>query len=155
MDDVCYTLEKALEKAIESEQNSVEVYRRALKQAKDPQARTILRELALEELEHKQVLEKSLLGETLTLHEKGEATGPSMNLSYFLKEKPLDENAKAQDVMIYAVHDEKRSVDFYQQLASQCAGAPMAGVFSEFARQEKIHLTRLEEVYERLYMGQM
>ena len=155
MDAVCYTLEGAVEKAIESEQQSFQVYREALKKAKDSQAKTVLKELASEELEHKHTLEKALLGETLALHEKSEATGPSMNLSYFLREQPLNESSSAQDVMMHAIHDEKRSVDFYQQLASQCGGAPMAEVFAKLQRQEMIHLTRLEETYEKLYMSQM
>jgi rubrerythrin len=155
MESYCYTLEGALEKAIEEEQHSLEVYRQALKRIEDPQAKEMLKELALEELEHKHILEKALLGETIALHERGESTGPSMNLTYFLKEKTLDEKSSAQDVMIYAIHDEKRSVDFYRQMAAQCKEAPMGELFSKIERQEMIHLTKLEETYEKLYMGQM
>ena len=155
METVCHTLEGALEKAIEGEQHSFDVYRQALKKVKDPNARGVLKDLALEELEHCHTLEKALLGDTVLLHEKGESTGPSMNLTSFLKEKKLNENSSAQDVMIYAIHDEKRSVDFYQQLATQCQGAPMADLFLKLKQQEMIHLTRLEESYEKLYMSQM
>jgi rubrerythrin len=155
MESVCDTLEGALEKAIQSEQNSFEVYRKALKTIENPHARMILKDLALEELEHKHILEKGLIGETLALHDKGEATGPSMNLTAFLMEKPLDSNASAQEVMIYAIHDEKRSVEFYKQMATQCGGAPMEEVFSKLHHQEEIHLTRLEETYEKLYLSQM
>jgi rubrerythrin len=155
METVCYTLEGALEKAIEQEQHSFEMYRQAIKIVKDPRARTVLKEMALEELEHKHTLEKALVGEIVTLHEKGESTGPTMNLSYILQEKSLDENSNPQDVMVYAIHDEKRSVDFYKQMASQCAGAPMEEVFSKLQQDETIHLAKLEEAYEELYMSQM
>ena len=117
--------------------------------------RMVLKELALEELEHKHILEKALFGETIALHEKGEATGTSMNLTYFLRQKPLDENSTPQDVMIYAIHDEKRAVDFYHQMSTRCAGAPMAEVFSSLQQQESIHLAKLEETYEKLYMPHM
>jgi rubrerythrin len=155
MEAVCYTLEAALEKAIGGEQHSFEVYRQALKKVKDPQARRVIKDLALDELEHRHTLEKALFGETVQLHEKGESTGPSMNLTYFLKEKTLNENSSAQDVMIYAIHDEKRAVDFYHQMATQCQGAPMADLFLRLKQQETIHLTKLEETYEKLYMSQM
>ncbi len=155
MDAVCTTLEGALEKAIEEEQRSFEIYRRALKVTGNPQARSVLKDLALEELEHKHALEKALIGETIALHERKESTGPSMNLTILLKEKALDANATAQDVMIYALHDEKRSVDFYGQMATQCGGAPMAEVFTRLQQQEMIHLTRLEELYEKIYMSNM
>ncbi len=155
MEAVCYTLEGALEKAIEQEQHSFEVYRQALRIAKDPQARTVLKDMALEELEHKHILEKALIGEIVALHEKGESTGPTMNLTYFLAEKPLDLDSSPQDVMVFAIHDEKRSVDFYKEMATQCGGAPMEELFSKLQKEETIHLARLEETYEKLYMSQM
>ena len=155
MEAVCYTLEAALEKAIEQERNSFETYRQALKKVNDPQARTVLKELALEELEHKHILQRALIGEAVALHEKGEATGPTMNLTYFLQDKPLDPNSSPQDVMVHAIHDEKRSVDFYNQMVSQCEGAPMEEIFSKLHQEETTHLARLEEAYEKLYLSQM
>ncbi len=155
MDAVCYTLEGALEKAIEQEQNSFEIYRQAIRIVKDPQARVVLKELALEELEHKHTLEKALIGEAVALHEEGESTGPTMNLTYFLEEKPLSPTSSPQDVMVFAIHDEKRSVDFYKEMTTQCGGAPMEDVFSKLQQEETRHLARLEETYEQLYMSQM
>lgn len=155
MEAVCYTLEGALDRAIEHEQHSFDVYRKALTIVKDPQARRVLEELAEEELEHRHTLEKALIGEIVALHEEGESTGPTMNLSYFLQEKPLDENSSPQDVMVYAIHDEKRSVDFYEQMATQCAGAPMQELFSKLHQEEMVHLAKLEETYEKLYLSQM
>src|SRR4030042_4778342 len=130
MEPFCYTLEGALEKAIENEQHSSGVYRHALRVVKDQQTRIILKDLGLEELEHKHTLEKALFGETIALHGKEEATGPSMNLTEILHEKPLTEKSTPQDVMIYAIHDEKKTVEFYRQMASQCSGAPMESGFS-------------------------
>jgi rubrerythrin len=155
MEAVCYTLEAALEKAIEQEQRSFEIYRRALQIVEDPSARKLLKELAEEELGHKHALEKALVGETLTLHEEEEKAGPTMNLTVFVQEKPLDEKATPQDALAFAMHDEKRSVDFYRQMATQCGGAPMEEVFSKLQKEETKHLARLEETYEKLYMSQM
>jgi len=155
MEAVCYTLEAALEKAIEQEGKSFEIYRRALQIVKDPSARKLLKELAAEELEHRHALEKALVGETVALHGEEEKAGPTMNLTLFVQEKPLDENATPQDALAFAMHDEKRSVDFYQQMATQCGGAPMEDVFSKLQKDETKHLARLEETYEKLYMSQM
>ena len=155
MEAVCYTLEGALEKAIEQEQKSFEIYQRALKIVKNPSARKLLKELAEEELGHKHALERALAGGTLALHGEEEKAGPSMNLTLFVQERPLDENASPQDALAFAMHDEKRSVDFYQQMSTQCSGAPMEEIFSEFHREETKHLARLEETYEKLFMSQM
>jgi rubrerythrin len=126
-----------------------------MKKVEDPHARSILKELAREELEHRDSLEKALIGETFAHLDPEEPTGPSMDLTYFLEEKALDESSTAQDVMIYAIHEEKRSVDFYQQMANHCKGAPMGELFSKLHQQEMTHLTRLEETYEKLYMTHM
>ncbi len=155
METVCYTLEGALEKAIEQEKNSLKVYREAMKKVEDPHARAILKELAKEELEHRDALEKALIGETLAHLDPEGPIGPSMELSLFLEEKRLDENSTPQDVMIYAIHEEKRSAEFYQQMANQCKGAPMEELFIKLYKQEMTHLTKLEETYEKLYMPHM
>ena len=155
MEAVCYTLEAALEKAIEQEGKSFEIYRRALQIVKDQSARKLLKELAEEELEHRHALEKALVGETVALHGEEEKAGPTMNLTLFVQENPLDENATPQDALAFAMHDEKRAVDFYQQMATQCGGAPMEVVFSKLQKDETKHLARLEETYEKLYMSQM
>ena len=49
MEGVFYTLEGALEKAIDQEGESFETYRQGGKIVKNPSARKILKELALEE----------------------------------------------------------------------------------------------------------
>ncbi len=57
--------------------------------------------------------------------------------------------------MIHAIHEEKRSVDFYNKLATQCEGAPMSPLFKRLYKDEAGHLARLEELYEKIYMAEM
>jgi rubrerythrin len=78
-----------------------------------------------------------------------------MNLTVFLRKKPLDESASDQDVMLFAIHDEKRAVDFYGKMADMCGGAPMERMFRTLHDDELNHLARLEEVYESHYMKDM
>jgi rubrerythrin len=155
MQEVCYTQEAALKKAIEMEMKSFESYKQAYLKAEDRRAKDLLRDLALEELRHKYALEKAFFEETVVLHDSGLKEGPSMNLAVLLEEKPLDKNATNQDVMIYAIHDEKRAVDFYKSMAGQCSGAPMAEMFQRLRKDEENHLSRLEEFYESVYMREM
>ncbi|MCX5898056.1 MAG: ferritin, partial [Proteobacteria bacterium] len=84
-EEVCYTKEAALTKAIEVEQQSFTTYLRAYKLSHDRSARQLIRELALEELEHKFLLEKAFFEETVALHDSGSDTMPVMKLSLFLK----------------------------------------------------------------------
>jgi rubrerythrin len=154
-EEVCYTREVALEKAIDMETKSFELYKGAYLKAKNRLAKDLLRDLALDELGHKNTLEKAFFEETVALHEAGYGEGPSMKLTMLLEEKPLNANASEQDVMISAIHEEKRAVDFYQKMGDQCGDAPMGGMFRRLSTDEENHLARLEEMYERLYMQEM
>jgi len=106
-------------------------------------------------LDHKYRLEKAFFEESVSLHESGSATGPSMNLTLMLEERPLDSNSTDQDVMIHAIHEEKRAVDFYGKMAEQCGGAPLEKMYRTLAAEEQDHLTRLEEIYEKHYLQEM
>ncbi len=153
--DVCYTREVALEKAIEMEAKSFDAYRSAYLGADERRAKDLLRDLALDELKHKYTLEKAFFEETILLHESGSASGPTMKLALLLEEKPLGRNPSQQDILVHAIHDEKRAVDFYMAMAGQCVGAPMEGMFKTLAGDEEGHLARLEELYESIYMKDM
>ena len=153
MEDVCYTREAALEKAIEMEAKSFTVYKEIYLKADDPLAKDLLRDLALDELKHKYILEKAFFEETVLLHDLGRSEGPTMNLSLLFEEQhPLKESVSVQGVLRYAIQDEKRSVDFYKKLAEQCGGAPMEAMFKQLAQDEEDHLARLEKLYETHYM---
>ena len=155
-EDVCYTREVALEKAIEMETKSFTVYKEIYLKVDDRLAKDLLRDLALDELKHKYTLETAFFEETVLLHDLGHSEGPTMNLSLLLEEQqPLSESASVQGVMRYAIQDEKRAVDFYKKMADQCGGAPMEAMFKQMVQDEESHLARLEELYESHYMPEI
>ena len=55
-------------------------------------------------------------------------------------------------LLLHSIHDEKRTVDFYQAMAGQCVGAPMERMFKTLAEDEEGHLARIEELYESMYL---
>jgi len=151
-EEVCYTREVALEKAIELEIQSFQTYKKAYMKILEPRVKNLVKDLALEELEHKYILEKAYFEEAVALHEEGMEESPSMELALLLMEKPLEDDADDQDVMIHAIHDKKRMVDFYQKMTAHCAGAPMEDMFKKLTKEEINHLAQLEETYESVYM---
>jgi len=155
MEDVCYTREAALERAIEMEAKSFEGYKNAYFRSADRMAKDLLKDLALDELKHKYTLERAFFEDMVLLHDSGTKEGPSMKFSLLFQEKPLKPNASDQEVMIYAIHDEKRAVDFYRNMAEQCGAAPMGDMFNRLAEDEEGHLARLEELYETRFMKDM
>jgi rubrerythrin len=152
MEEVCYTREGALEKAIGMEAKSFDLYKKAYLDSKNRVAKDLLKDLALDELRHKYTLEKAFFEETVFLHDSGMKQGPSMQFSLLFEDRLLQKDSTEQDVMLYAIHEEKRAVDFYKSLANQCSGAPMEEMYRRLAQDEEAHLARLEEVYESAYL---
>jgi rubrerythrin len=155
MEDVCYTQEAALEKAIQMESKSFEGFKIGYFKARDRIVKDLLKDLALDALRHKYTLEKAFFEDIVHLHDSGEKEGPSMKFSMLFEERPLKADASEQDVMIYAIHEKKRSVDFYGSMAQQCMAAPMGEMFRGLAEDEKGHLSRLEEFYESRFLKDM
>lgn len=148
---VCLTFEAAIEKAIEMENEGFRTYIKAIRMVKNRAAKEILKDAALDELQHKQQLEKALLEG----HVEGEGLEkpvPTMNLDYLVGKKDLGPDADGREALAFAIHLEKESTQFYQQMATACAGAPMAELFSRLGNDESKHLSTLEDLYEEHFL---
>ncbi len=151
---VCHTFEAALEMAIEMENEGFRHYLKGLLTVRDAGARDILREMALDELDHKYALEKALIEGSVGEEHQLQEPVPTMNLDYVLKKKELAPQSGVRDALAYAVHLEKNSVDFYQRMAQGCAGAPMAEMFRKIGNDESRHLQKLEDLYEKYFLSE-
>lgn len=145
--DVCFTFEAALEMAISMEERGFRHYLTALRSCRRPAAQMILKDAALDELDHKYQLEKALVEGVIDSHLFDHPV-PTMDLDYLLAQKNLSPDADAREALAYAIHQEKISLDFYLSMASGCAGAPMAALFTRMANDEARHLRALEDDYE-------
>jgi rubrerythrin len=150
-EDVCYTLEAGLEKAIDMETRNFATYRDAYRRIQSGRVKALVKENALAALEHRYALEKAFFEETVALQDSG-GSSTVMNLAVMLADQTLDADATEQDVMIHAIHSTKRIVDFYRGMATQCSGAPMEGLFRRLLEEESDHLAGLESLYESIYM---
>ena len=148
---VCYTFEAALEMAIQMEYEGFRNYLDAIKRVKDKSAREILKDAALDELDHKCSLEKALLEGQFQRTTMAEMV-PTMNLDYTLARKELSEESTPRDALAYAIHLENSSIDFYRRMVKGCEGAPMAPVFIKLLTDETRHLQEMEDLYERLFL---
>jgi rubrerythrin len=148
---VCLTFDAALDKAIEMEETGFRNYLHTIRKLRNPHAREMLREVALEELAHKQRLEKALLDGALEGDEDTRPV-PVMNLDYFFGKKEIGPDADVREALAYAIHLEKDAVEFYRQVASVCSGAPMAGLFTALLADESRHLRALEDLYEEHFL---
>ncbi|MEJ2199496.1 MAG: ferritin family protein [Desulfuromonadaceae bacterium] len=151
-DQFCYTFEAALELAVKMEEEGFRNYLRAMRKVKNKQAKMILQDAALDELEHKHQLEKALVAGVLSGEEDLNRPVPTMNLDYVLKAREISPDADGREALAYAIHLEKEAVEFYQKLSSGCVGAPMGAVFEKIGHDEARHLNELEDLYEQHFM---
>lgn len=148
---VCYTFEAALEMAVQMENEGFRHYLEAMRRVKNRAAREVLKDAALDELEHKHQLEKALVEGQLVAHSLDRPV-PTMNLDYVLEKKELGPDADARQALAFAIHLEKGSLDFYRRMSQGCAGAPMAAMFEKIANDESRHLQSLEDLYEQHFL---
>ena len=150
-EQACYTFEAALEMAVKMEEEGFRHYLGALRIVRDRAAQLILKDAALDELDHKYQLEKALVEGQIEGHTL-DAPVPTMNLDYVLEKKSLHPEADGRQALAYAIHLEKGSLDFYRRMASGCSGAPMGNLFERIANDESRHLQQLEDLYEEHFL---
>jgi|ERR1039457_50903 rubrerythrin len=146
--DVCYTFEVAIGMAIKMEDEGFRHYLDAIRLVRNKGVKEILRDAALDELEHKHQLEKALLDGNMAGGAELSRQVPTMNLDYVLAKKELSPNSDAREALAYAIHLEKGSIDFYLRMSKGCSGAPMGVVFQRLLADETRHLQVLEDMYE-------
>jgi len=151
-DQVCYTFEAALEMAIQMEEEGFRNYLNSIRMLKNKAAKEILRDSALDELNHKQELEKALLLGQMGNGDEMVRPVPTMNLDYVLPKKELTPESDGREALAYAIHLEKGAIDFYKKLSEGCSGAPNAPLFQRLLADESRHLQTLEDLYEQHFM---
>ena len=148
----CYTFDAAMELAITMEEASFRHYLEAIRLVKNNNAREILRGFALDELEHKQTIERALVEGRMGDEDQMKRPVTTMGLDYVLAKKALSPDSDIREVMAYAIHMEKEAVDFYQRMSEGCAGAPMAGMFERLLVDERRHIQAIEDLYEAKFL---
>jgi rubrerythrin len=149
---VCYTFEAAIEMAVKMEEGGFRHYLDAIRKVRNKGAKEVLRDAALDELDHKHQLEKALLDGNMGGESELNRPVPTMNLDYVLSQKDLEAGADTRQALAYAIHLEKGSIDFYTRMSQGCAGAPMATVFARLLADETRHLQSLEDLYEQHFL---
>lgn len=151
-DQICYTFDAAVEMAIKMEDEGFRNYLSAIRQLTNKGARELLRDNALDELNHKHQLEKALLDGRMEGGDVLEQTIPTMRLDYVFKKQELGPQSGVREALLYAIHLEKGAVDFYGKVSDGCAGAPMGKLFAQLHKEESRHLQALEDLYEQHFM---
>lgn len=136
--------------AIYKEIASQSFYIEAQRETDDPAAKTMLAELAAEELKHAETLRK--------LKEAGWQPADwnllhlnDLKLSEYLSGPDTLEGAGLQEVLIFAMKHEQQSVAFYSEMMGALRQEAAKMLCSRLAQEELKHKMKLELEYEKMF----
>ena len=137
------TFAELVKLGIDKETDAEAFYRYWADKLSDPGVRTLLKELAQEELKHRAFFEN--LKETDIQQGKSPSV-LDLHIGDYLLSKEISEDSSIQDVLIDAIHREASAIKFFTDLAQQ--GGKMQTTFQQLALEEKKHKLRLETWYD-------
>jgi rubrerythrin len=145
-------VEEILREAIQGEADAHRLYMDAVELVQAEHVKGALRELAQEELGHKEVLE-NMLARPGTVRDQvqrvQEAHIEDYKIADHLVVKPLGPNATFQDVCIFAAKKEQESYEMYRGLAAQNEGE-VQELLAAMARDELRHKNLVEGWYDEV-----
>jgi rubrerythrin len=150
------TFEKLVSLAIQREEEAYEFYMKAAKDSELKASAKLLKDLAGQEVIHKQKLEAALkegVCDTFTCNSVEELE--KMDLDRYLVDIPLLPSSSPQDVLIIAIKKEAAANSFYKALSELTGNAAHRSVFETLAKEEEAHKTRLQNMYDDVFQRDM
>lgn len=147
------TLKAVLEAAVKIEEQSYALYALAQGKVNYPSSKKFLKELAQEEVKHKEKL-LAIMENKEKLSELGLHTGKVQDLKIVdaMKDTTLSEDADYQRILVFAAKREKSTYEYYNLLAAGLEGTEVGDLFSKLAGEEVKHKNRLEKEYDEYLM---
>jgi rubrerythrin len=145
-------IEEILRTAIQGEEESYELYTNAVDLVQAEHIKTLLRELAQEELGHKAALEKMLADPNQLMPQVRKLQAAPIQdykIGDHLVARPLGPNSTFQDVCIFASKKEQQSYELYLNLAAQSTG-DAHDLLEAMAKDELRHKNLVEGWYEEV-----
>ncbi|MFO7918763.1 MAG: ferritin family protein [Anaerolineae bacterium] len=148
MDD---QMKQILQTAVQREVDAYNLYHSTAQKVERPEARSILEELAAQEVGHRERLEGLLKGERFpALSKSQQEKVVDLKITDYLVEVPLDADSDLQEVLIVAGKREKASRDLYTALGKVADDEDTKNLFRFLANQEAQHKKRVETLYEKV-----
>jgi len=146
-------LKTILETAVKIEEQSFTLYSMAQAKVNYQSSKKFLKELAQEELKHKEKL-LAIIANEEKLSELGSKASRIQDLKIVdaMKDTTLSEDADYQRILVYASKREKATYEYYKSLAAGFEGAEVGDLFSRLAQEELKHKNKLEREYDEYLM---
>lgn len=144
-------LETILGTAIQREIDEYTLYATAAEAAESSSARDMLRDLALQETDHRKKLESLLAGGLFkVLSVEQDRKIEDLKITDHLVDVPLAPDSDFQEILIVAGKREAASYDLYTSLAKVAGDSESVKLFRHLAQEELVHKRRIESLYDDL-----
>ncbi|MBZ4643287.1 MAG: hypothetical protein PWQ25_1395 [Deferribacteres bacterium] len=149
------TIKEALEDAKRKEELAYEFYMKLHDYVKDLGAKTIIKELAEEEVKHKNLIQEMM--DTGKIDVVGLDTKyyyTDLGISQMVLPKVISDDMSVQDVLRIAMKHEDNSRIFYEKLAEKYQNSPVEEVFKRLAVEESLHRNTIQKMYEDIVLSE-
>lgn len=133
-----------LSMAIENEVEAYEFYLGVSEKVEDPNIKSIFKELANEELEHRDLLSSYLNNDAQPLSFN---QVPDYKVSETVDRPKLSLQMKPVDAIALAMKNEEDAMNMYKNLADSSTDAEQKNLFMNLSNMEKGHKAKLEDLY--------
>ncbi|NLV22773.1 MAG: ferritin family protein [Syntrophomonadaceae bacterium] len=133
-----------LSMAIENEVEAYEFYLGVSQKVEDANIKSIFKELAEQELGHRDLLSSYLNNDTRPLNF---AELPDYKVSETVAKPKLSLQMKPVDAIALAMKNEEEAMNMYKDLADSSTDAEQKKLFMNLSNMEKGHKAQLEDIY--------
>ncbi|MBU6392330.1 MAG: ferritin family protein [Planctomycetota bacterium] len=138
-------VKEIIKQAAEQEEKAYKFYTDALKFVKDAAAKLWIKELAAEEVKHKEMLLKF---DVSKIRKFKPDKVQDLHIAEYLVDKDVTEIKDFQDVLIVAMKKEQKSYNFYVSMAKSTDNADMKKLCKILAQEELKHKHKIELYYD-------
>ena len=132
--------------AIEKEKEAAELYTKLVEMVQKPNAKTMFKELATEEVKHRKFFEGLREDQVPDLPLRKVT---DLMISNYLVDIELQPDMEYQDILILAMKREESAVNLYKDMASKVAEPKMNKLLQFMSQEEAKHKLRLETEYDK------
>jgi rubrerythrin len=145
-------IEEIIEFAIKKEVEAYELYTSVANKSDNPAVKKLMDEIANDELGHKEALENLSEGNSLLNYDIEQV--PDLKLSDHLIAHPIDDKSDIQDVLTFAMKEEKAAYELYLQMSKAATDENQAKIFQKLSQMELIHKNKLESLYDDMFYSE-
>ncbi|MGC8924743.1 MAG: ferritin family protein [Calditerrivibrio sp.] len=147
------TIREALEDAKEKEILAYEFYQKLLTYVKDLGAKAIIRELAEEEVKHRDLIDKIIAtGDLNIVGLDTKCYYTDLGITDMVLPKVIKEDMSVQDILRIAIKHEDNSRIFYEKLADKYKGQEVEELFRRLAVEEACHRNNIQKIYDDIIL---